>query len=256
MLYFHSWSGGKDSTASIILDHIHSLPPSTIIFSEVMFDKNRRISGELPEHIDFIFSKAIPLFKSWGYEVKVLHSDFDYLDIFNHVLTRSSYPERIGKKHGFLIAGKCAANPLLKVRPIHNFYKSITSPYIQYLGIAIDEPLRLERLRGTNKTSLLERFHYTEKMAFDLCKKYNLLSPIYDISSRGGCWFCPNQSFSQFAYLKRVYPYLWSELRNLSFDSNLVSDRFRYSDSFSDVESKVDLINDILENESLQLSFF
>ena len=46
MLYFHSWSGGKDSTASIILDHIHGLPPSKIIFSEVMFDRKREISGE------------------------------------------------------------------------------------------------------------------------------------------------------------------------------------------------------------------
>lgn len=25
--YVHSWSGGKDSTASIILDHIHHDPP-------------------------------------------------------------------------------------------------------------------------------------------------------------------------------------------------------------------------------------
>ena len=38
MQYFHSWSGGKDSTASIILDPIHGLPPAKIIFSEVMFE--------------------------------------------------------------------------------------------------------------------------------------------------------------------------------------------------------------------------
>lgn len=56
-VYIHSWSGGKDSTASIILDHIHQLPPSKVIFSEVMYDKKRRISGELPEHIDFINNK-------------------------------------------------------------------------------------------------------------------------------------------------------------------------------------------------------
>ena len=36
MKYFHSWSGGKDSTAAIILDHIHGLPPSTVVFCEVM----------------------------------------------------------------------------------------------------------------------------------------------------------------------------------------------------------------------------
>ena len=46
------WSGGKDSTASIILAHIHHLPITEIVFCEVMFDKSRNISGEIPEHID------------------------------------------------------------------------------------------------------------------------------------------------------------------------------------------------------------
>ena len=66
MKTIQSWSGGKDSTASIILEHFHGLPPSDIIFSEVMFDKQRGISGELPEHIDFVKHKAIPIFKQWG----------------------------------------------------------------------------------------------------------------------------------------------------------------------------------------------
>jgi hypothetical protein len=74
VLYFHSWSGGKDSTASVILDHIHGLPPSTIIFSEVMFDKKRGISGELPEHIDFVMNKAKPIFESWGYKVEIVRA--------------------------------------------------------------------------------------------------------------------------------------------------------------------------------------
>ena len=64
MRYLYSWSGGKDSTAAIILSHIHNLPPSTVIFSEVMFDKKRGISGELPEHIDFIKNRAIPFLKN------------------------------------------------------------------------------------------------------------------------------------------------------------------------------------------------
>ncbi len=80
MRYLYSWSGGKDSTAAIILSHIHNLPPSTVIFSEVMFDKKRGISGELPEHIDFIKNRAIPVFEEWGYTVEILHATKDYLD--------------------------------------------------------------------------------------------------------------------------------------------------------------------------------
>ena len=39
MKYIASWSGGKDSTASIILAHEHDEPLDLIIFYEVMFDK-------------------------------------------------------------------------------------------------------------------------------------------------------------------------------------------------------------------------
>lgn len=192
MLYFHSWSGGKDSTASVILDHIHGLPPSKIIFSEVMFDKKRGISGELPEHIDFVMNKAKPLFESWGYTVEIVHAEKDYLDLFFHVLQRSKVEERIGKHVGWLLGGACAANRDLKIKPIRDYYKRLDlagAEYRQYVGIAIDEPKRLERLRGSNKISLLETFGYTEQAAYDLCKEWGLLSPTYEISKRGGCWF-------------------------------------------------------------------
>lgn len=174
MRYFHSWSGGKDSTAGVILDHIHGLPPSTIVFSEVMFDRKREISGERPEHIDFIKNKAKPLFESWGYTVEILHAEKDYLDCFFRVLEKSKDETAIGKYKGWVIAGMCDANRDLKLKPIHRYYKSLDlagEEYTQYVGIAIDEPKRLERLRETNKISLLERYGYTEQMAFDLCKK-------------------------------------------------------------------------------------
>lgn len=176
MLYFHSWSGGKDSTASVILDHIHGLPPSKIIFSEVMFDKKRGISGELPEHIDFVMNKAKLLFESWGYTVEIVHAEKDYLDLFFHVLQRSKVEERIGKHVGWLLGGACAANRDLKIKPIRDYYKRLDlagAEYRQYVGIAIDEPKRLERLRGSNKISLLETFGYTEQAAYDLCKEGN-----------------------------------------------------------------------------------
>lgn len=243
MRFFHSWSGGKDSTAGVILDHIHGLPPSTIVFSEVMFDKKRGISGELPEHIDFVKNKAKPLFESWGYTVEILHAEKDYLDLFYHVRERSKYPERIGKRVGFVQGGRCAANSELKIKPIHDFYKRLDiagSEYMQYIGIAIDEPERLKRLRGTNKVSLLERYSVTEAAAFDLCKQYDLLSPTYDFLKRGGCWFCPNQGYGEFARLKTQHPELWEELRTLSKAENLVSDRFKYSQTFEEVEKRVD----------------
>ena len=80
MKYIASWSGGKDSTASIILAHEHNEPLDLIIFAEVMFDEN--ISGELPEHIDFVH-KAVKVFDTWGYKVEILHSDKTYMSLFH-----------------------------------------------------------------------------------------------------------------------------------------------------------------------------
>lgn len=182
MKHIHSWSGGKDSTAQIILAHEKNEPPGIIIFSEVMFDKNT--SGELPEHIDFIH-KCIPIFEDWGYEVKILRSEKTYLDLFFHEPTKGKYLGR-GFVLGFPMAGKCVINRDLKIKPIKDFLKSVGKDYVQYVGIAKDEPKRLERLEGTNKVSLLAKYGYTEQMAYDLCKRYDLLSPIYDFTNRGG----------------------------------------------------------------------
>ena len=192
MKYIASFSGGKDSAASIILAHEHGEPLDLILFCEVMFDKDT--SGELPEHITFIKERCIPLFQEWGYETKILHAEKTYMDQFNHVLERSKDPDRIGKRAGFPMAGKCWANRDLKVKPINDFYKGMDLDLVtQYIGIAADEPKRLARLKEgkPRKISLLEKYGYTEKMAFDLCEKYGLRSPIYDFAPRGGVLVLP-----------------------------------------------------------------
>ena len=220
MKYIASWSGGKDSTASIILAHEHNEPLDLIIFSEVMFDEN--ISGEFPEHIDFIKNRAIPVFESWGYEVKIVHSDKTYLDIFMGEPTKGKRAGS-GLKTGFPMVGRCAINKPCKVRPIKKFLKSIEGHFVQYIGIAVDEPVRMERIVNSgDKVSLLEKYRYTEQMAFDICKKYDLLSPIYDFSPRNGCWFCPNLRPSQLKYLRTHHPDLWNKLLELENEPDLI----------------------------------
>lgn len=219
-MHIASCSFGKDSIAQVILAHIHNEPLDLIIYSEVMF--SNEISGEIPEHRDFIYNKAIPIIESWGYTVKILRSDTTYLDCFNKVTQRSKVPERIGKRYGFPMAGKCLINDRCKIEPIRKFFREYEEKdFIQYIGIAIDEPKRLERLKGTNKISLLAEYGYTEKMAFDLCKEYNLLSPIYDFAPRGGCWFCPNARNGELRHLWDYQRELFEKLVELEKEPNL-----------------------------------
>lgn len=218
-LYIASWSGGKDSTATIILAHEHGEPLDLIIFSEVMFDKE--ISGELPEHIDFVKNKAIPLFESWGYEVKILHAKLNYMDIFMREPTRGKRAG-MGMKTGFPMSGRCQVNRSAKVEPIEKFLKTIKSEYTQYIGIAVDEPKRLARLEGTNKISLLEKYGITERAAKELCENYGLLSPTYNFAPRGGCWFCPNARRRELQNIRENHPDLWKRLLDLEDVPNLI----------------------------------
>lgn len=182
MSNYLSWSGGKDSTACVILAHEHNIPIDRILFSEVMFDKKNNISGELPEHIDFVKNVAIPKFTEWGYKTEILHAKKDYLDVFYAEIVKGP---RKGQLHGFPLGGRCIINRDTKLKPIHDFYKSC-GEVTQIVGIAIDEPKRLKRLEGTNKISLLAEYGLTEEDAKSLCIEYGLLSPVYENFTRGG----------------------------------------------------------------------
>lgn len=210
-----SCSFGKDSIATAILAREYGEPLDEIVYVEVMFDHG--ISGEVPEHRDFIYNVAIPRFKAWGYPVTVLHSEKTYMDCFNHILKKG---KRAGMRQGFPMSGKCLINRDCKMRPIRKWVKKQPKDLVQYIGIASDEPKRLARLTD-GKISLLGKYGYTEAMAADLCKGYGLYSPIYGFSNRGGCWFCPNCRDAELRHLRKYHPDLWKRLLTLEKKENL-----------------------------------
>lgn len=141
-----------------------------------------------------------------------------------------------------------------KVEPIRRFIKELGNDVTQYLGIAADEKSRLESMhKKANTISLLEDLNIEEEQAFAICEKYKLLSPHYAISTRGGCWFCPNQKIKDFAYLKQHHPELWDELKKLAAVENKISEGFKYGKTFEEVEQEVDKY---IQFEAMQISFF
>lgn len=134
--YVASCSFGKDSLASVILAHEHGEPLDEIIYCEVMFSKE--ISGEVPEHRDFIYNTAIPKLEAWGYKVTVIRGEVTYLDSFNHLLVRGKSQ---GMKRGFPSFVGCSISRDCKTRPIERYWKAQIGDNVeQYVGIAIDEP--------------------------------------------------------------------------------------------------------------------
>ena len=59
-------------------------------------------------------------------------------------------------------------------------------------------------------------------MAKQKCIEYGLLSPIYEFTKRGGCWFCPNARDGELRHLYDNHKDLWEYLLNLEDVPNKV----------------------------------
>ena len=227
-----SCSFGKDSLATILLAMQYGEPLDEVLYCEVMFDKE--ISGEVPEHRDFIYHTAIPAIQRMGIKVTVLRAEKTYIDLFTGRITRG--PKK-GMLRAFPICGKCYVQRDCKLKPIRQYQKTLPPGTIQYIGIAVDEPNRLLRLDRSRQVSLLEKYKFTEQDAKELCAKAGLLSPVYAFSDRGGCWFCPNAKRQELRHLYDQHPELWNRMLDLQSLPGKVSEKFNRTQSFSDIDA-------------------
>ena len=61
-----------------------------------------------------------------------------------------------------------------------------------------------------------------EKQAFEICRKYDMLSPLYDTGvGRDGCFFCPNAGKKEREILYRDYPELAQEIYDMISKTNI-----------------------------------
>lgn len=210
-LYIASCSFGKDSIATILLALENNEPLDRVVFAEVMFDHERNITGEIPETIQWIKDVPIPKLESMGLKVDVVKAKDDYVSVCSR---KFKEPKANGTiYYGVQNSKPCYANTYLKIAPIKQYYKNFSKDYdiIQYVGIASDEPIRLKRLEGTNKISLLDKYGYTEAMAMAKCKEYGLVNPCYSMDIRGG-WFCFNANINRYMSVRKNYPAYWQAL--------------------------------------------
>lgn len=243
MKHIASCSFGKDSLASILVAIEHDEPLDEAVYCEVMFSND--ISGEIPEHVEFIYNKAIPRLKEYGINTIVLRSDWTYLDHFNFVITKGS---RKGKIRGFPICGSCSICRDCKLPTIRKYIKEQPEGTIQYVGIAKDEQERLVRLNG-NRVSILEKYDIYEAKAREICQRHNLLSPMYDFTDRGGCWFCMNAKEKELRHLYDHHKDLWNALLELQNKPNKATELFNRTMRFSQID-------EIFKMDDAQMTIF
>lgn len=196
-----------------------------------MFDSC--ISGEVPEHRDFIYGTAIPTLERMGVKIRILRGPQTYVGLFTGRITRG--PKK-GLLRSFPICGRCAVQRDCKLKPILWYQKSLPPDTVQYIGIARDEQERLLRLGG-RRVSLLDKYGYTEQDAKQLCREAGLLSPVYDFTDRGGCWFCPNARRRELRHLYDHHPDLWARMLELQALPGKVTEKFNRTTTFSEIDA-------------------
>ena len=63
-----------------------------------------------------------------------------------------------------------------------------------------------------------------------------LLSPIYEFTDRGGCWFCPNAKERELRHLCDHHPDLWGRMLELQAIPGKATEKFNRIQTFADID--------------------
>jgi len=225
--YILSYSYGKDSGACPEAILKLGLPLDRIITADVWATDT--ISADLPLMDEFKAKADQIILDRYGIKVEHICATREverererervtYEKVFYHTLySKKHQREQI---YGFPCTKGAWCNSRLKMAAIRQMPKSdgVTN-IVQYLGIASDEPERIERHTKPNVVLPLVLAGWDEAYCRHWCEENDLLSPIYSSSARGGCWFCHNQGVEQLRLLRRNHPELWKLLLKWDKDS-------------------------------------
>ena len=209
----HEWSvsssGGKDSTATIILMHETNIPINEINYVRMMYDEN--LPATLPIMTDFVDKTKI-IFEEWGYKVNIIPSVKTARDCIKKVYYKSKNAHKNGNCYGItaFMRGHCKMTGVKQ-----QTLKKVGASEYEMIGYACDEVKRIHRL-SEKKCSIMCELNVTESDAMKICEKYNMKSPLYDLGlTRDGCWFCPNAGKREREFLTQYYPELYEKIINM-----------------------------------------
>lgn len=177
------WSGGKDSTAAILL-HLKRGDKVKAVCYIPMFTKEIPLIQK--DHYQFILNTA-DYFRSLGAEIFIV-SGITYYD---YVLRKSTRGKHKGQIFGFpcFIRGQCGFKRDSKIKACNE----CDVGYYDYesIGIAWDEKSRHNQLNDKLRSILVEE-KYTQTDCALLCLDHDCYSPVYDNRKRDGCALCFN----------------------------------------------------------------
>ena len=196
------FSGGKDSTAMLLMMLEHNIPIDYVIFCDT--------GKEFPamyKHIEKVEAYT-------GLEITRLKAakSFDYY-MFDHVKTRGKNKGKCG--YGWPTMGIRWCTTMLKQQPAKRFMKDLDGECMEYIGIAADEPKRHINIAPNIRHPLYD-WGITEAMALRYCYDKGFdWDGLYEHFRRVSCWCCPLKSLPELKALYEFYPELWQKLRQM-----------------------------------------
>lgn len=219
--YSASFSGGKDSTAMVLLLIKNHYPLDEVVF----YDTGMEFSA-----IYNVVNYMERLCKRRGISFVRLYPQRPFLyDMLEKPVRHRSGSVTLGYAW---CGGAVRWGTSEKVRLLDKHHREIcalhkcNNIYI-YVGIAADEKRRVKSdtaCSGLVKLYPLIDLGYTEKMCLELCRKYNIrwleysvsgAIDLYDVLDRVSCWCCRNKNLKELKAIYRYLPDYWDKLRML-----------------------------------------
>lgn len=211
MRYVASVSFGKDSLAMLLRLIAEEKPLDEVVFynTGAEFDCIYRIR-------DFIVANyLIPL----GIKYTELKPDTDFFEM----MLKKEVKHRDGSisKGYSWCGGACRWGTTYKTQKINKYLDGCEV----YVGIAQDEPKRLERAKTKGQLTPLADWNMTESDCLEYCYQsgFDWVEDgvsLYDILDRVSCWCCANKNKKELlAYYKHL-PNYWERLKMLQARTN------------------------------------
>ena len=200
MQHIVQFSGGKDSTAMLLMMLEKNMPIDEIIFCDT--------GKEFPQMYEHI--EKVQKYIGGGITVLSADKSYDYY-MFEHVKTKGKNQGKCGYGWANMLCRWCTK--ALKQIPQRQFMQG--KDYVSYIGIAYDELKRHENIPA-NVVHPLFDWQITEKMALEYCYSKGFdWGGLYNHFDRVSCWCCPLKNNKELMQLYVHYPELWQELKDM-----------------------------------------
>jgi len=219
MKHVVSLSGGKDSTAMLLMMLERNMPIDYIVFVDTTKE-----FPQLYRHLDKLEKYISPL------RITKLSFDYDYY-FGQRILTRGKNKGERGYGFPSIRFRWCTG---LKMDTIRKFYRSLNDEITEYIGIAYNERRRIKD--KANVVYPLVEWKITEKQALEYCYSKGFdWEGLYNLVSRTSCYCCPLKSLQDLKNIYIHFPELWENIREMQRKSR---NQFRQDYSVFDLEKK------------------